>query len=324
MGCRTFFVAHVAEGIDLRRILGPGTAIYVLNGILPATEDDFLDHELIPVLNSLPQLELWLRAAGSGDKTLAAALHIDTGMARLGLTPNEAADLAADLRRGPERLAGLDLHFFVSHLACADEPGHGLNGEQRRSFDGHLAALPPARASLANSAAIFLGPEYHYDLVRPGIALYGGNPRPGRANPMRAVVRLSARIIQVREINTPQSVGYGATYRATGRRRIATVPVGYGDGYPRALSGQGVAYIAGISVPIVGRVSMDLITLDVTEAPLAAVQPGALVDLIGGDGPSLDDVAERAGTIGYELLTALGGRYHRRYRDATGGDQGHE
>ncbi len=322
MGCRTFFVAHLAEGIALRRALGPGPSVYVLNGPLPETDSDFLAHDLTPVLNSPQQLEQWRRAAG--DKSLAAALHIDTGMARLGLTANEAGELAAGPRRGTERLAGLDLQFIISHLACADQPGHALNRAQRQSFESHLAALPPARGSLANSSGIFLGPAYHFDLVRPGIALYGGNPTPDRANPMAEVVRLRGRIIQVREIDTPESVGYGATYRAAGPRRIATVPVGYADGYLRALSGQGVANIAGISVPIVGRVSMDLITLDVTAAPREAIHPGALVDLIGGAGPSLDDVAANAGTIGYEILTALGGRYHRRYLDGAEEDQGHD
>jgi alanine racemase len=309
LGCHSFFVAHLAEGVALRHILGGEPAIYILNGPLPRTEADFLHHDLLPVLNSPRQLEQWSAAAAIHGQTLGAGLQIDTGMARLGLSPVETAELAAN----PGRLAGLDLHFIASHLACADEPGHAFNGEQRQAFQQQLTALPPAPGSLANSAGIFLGPDYHYDLVRPGIALYGGNPTPGAANPMGSVVRLAGKIIQIREIDTPQSVGYGATHRVTGRRRIATIPVGYADGYPRALSGRGRAGIAGVSVPVVGRVSMDLITLDVTEAPVDATYPGAMVDLIGGGGPSLDEVAEAAGTIGYEILTALGRRYHRQY-----------
>ncbi|MBT4489339.1 MAG: alanine racemase [Rhodospirillaceae bacterium] len=329
MGCRTFFVAHLGEGIELRRILGPGAVIYVLNGPPPNeeaadVEAEFQARDLIPVLNSPQQIEQWSRLARTQNLILAAALHIDTGMARLGLSPDEATGL----QTAPERLSGIDLHFVVSHLACADEPGHALNRKQRQLFEslskGLLANRSSMGRSLANSSAIFLGPDYHFDLVRPGIALYGGNPTPGRKNPMAAVIRLRGKIIQVREIDTPQSVGYGATYRATGPRRIATVPVGYADGYLRALSGQGVANIAGMSIPIVGRVSMDLITLDVTEAPREAVYPGALVDLIGGAGPSLDDVAARAGTIGYEILTSLGRRYHRRYLMGGGEEQGHE
>ncbi|MBT7635867.1 MAG: alanine racemase [Rhodospirillaceae bacterium] len=299
-GCKTFFVAHMAEGIALRQTLGGHAAIYILNGILPGTEGDFRAHELRPVLNSLEQLEHW---------TGAAALHLDTGMNRLGLSPDDAAALAA----APGWLENIDLRLVVSHLACADEAGHEMNEQQRQLFDRLRATLPARPASLANSSAIFLGPGYHYDLVRPGIALYGGNPTPGAANPMRQVVRLAGKIIQVREIDTPQSVGYGATHRATGPRRIATVPVGYADGYLRSLSGQGMGCLAGVSVPIVGRVSMDLITLDVTDVPMQAARAGAVVDLIGGDGDTVDEVAARAGTIGYEILTSLGRRYHRQY-----------
>jgi alanine racemase len=318
LGCRSFFVAHVGEGVALREILGPRPAIYILHGPWPDTEDDFLANALIPVLNTPEQIEQWSRKARSGasrTEPLAAALHLDTGMNRLGLSAAEAEALAA----APERLAGITLRFMVSHLACADQPGHAMNSEQRQLFDRLRAALPPAPASLANSSGIFLGPDYHYDLVRPGVALYGVNPTPVAANPMQEVVRLRGKIIQVREIDTPQSVGYGATHRPTGPRRIATVPVGYADGYPRSLSGQGVGCLAGISVPIIGRVSMDLITLDVTEAPPDAAHPGAMVDLIGGGGESIDQVANRAGTIGYEVLTSLGRRYHRHYVDATAG-----
>lgn len=234
-------------------------------------------------------------------------------MSRLGLSPAEVEALAA----APERLQGIDLRYLVSHLACAEEADNLMNARQRHAFVAARGKLPPAPASLANSSAIFLGPEYHFDLARPGVALYGVNPTPDAANPMAEVVRLKGKITQLREIDTPQTVGYGATYRAPGRRCIATVPVGYADGFPRALSGRGRGSIAGVSVPIVGRVSMDLITLDVTEAPDGAARVGALVDLIGGGVP-IDEVAASAGTIGYEILTNLGGRYHRRY--LGGGD----
>ncbi|MDP6690356.1 MAG: alanine racemase [Alphaproteobacteria bacterium] len=302
-GCETFFVAHLSEAIALRRALGVKASIYVLNGILPGMEDDFTAHDLRPVLNTLEQLDLWPGPA---------ALHLDTGMNRLGLSPEDVAALAA----APERLRHVDLRCIISHLACADQADHAMNDEQRQLFDRLRAKLPGKPASLANSSGIFLGPDYHHDLVRPGVALYGANPTPGAANPMREVVRLKGRIIQVREIDTPQSVGYGATHRATGPRRIATVPVGYADGYLRSLSGQGVGCLAGVSVPIVGRVSMDLITLDVTEVPGDAVHVGALVELIGGGGPTLDEIAEKAGTIGYEILTSLGRRYQRQYLKA--------
>ncbi|MBT3331776.1 MAG: alanine racemase [Rhodospirillaceae bacterium] len=327
VGCRDFFVAHLGEGISLRQILGPGPTIYILHGPMVQTgsgvEDDFLDHDLIPVLNSPEQLEQWAAKGRKLGQPLAAALQIDTGMNRLGLSAAETSALSD----APERLGGIDLRFVVSHLACADEADHGMNLEQRQAFDRLRAMLPATAASLANSSGIFLGPDYHYDLVRPGIALYGGNPTPGQPNPMKEVVRLTGRILQVREIDTPQTVGYGATHRATGPRRIATVPVGYADGYLRSLSGRGMGGLAGVSVPIVGRVSMDLITLDVTDVPPAAARPGALIDLIGGGGIAVDDVAvdnvaARAGTIGYEILTSLGHRYCRRYHFGNAGNRG--
>ena len=248
-------------------------------------------------------------------RILPAGLHIDTGMSRLGLTAAEAKLLT----HMPSYADGIELRFVASHLACADDPDNPLNEEQRVAFQDHLAYLNPIRGSLANSSGIFLGSDYHYDLVRPGIALFGGNPTPTEFNPMTEVVHLRGKIIQVREIDTPQSVGYGATYRVAGPRRIATVPVGYADGYLRALSAKGKASIAGVSVPIVGRVSMDLITLDVTDVPKGSAQPGAWADLIGGEGPSLDDIATQAGTIGYEILTSLGPRFHRQYLEAEEG-----
>lgn len=318
LGCRTYFVAHLSEGVLLRQILGSKPAIYILHGPWLDEEDAFLAHALTPVLNTPEQLERWAGKGRLQGRPLAAALHMDTGMNRLGLTPAEAAALAA----APERLAGIDLRFLVSHLACADQPGHALNLEQRQLFDCLRAAFAPCAASLANSSGIFLGAGYHYDLVRPGAALYGVNPTPGQPNPMEEVVRLRARILQVREIDTPQSVGYGVTYRATGPQRIATVPLGYADGYPRSLSGQGIGCLAGVLVPIVGRVSMDLITLDVTGAPPAAAHPGAIINLIGGGGESIDAVAGRAGTIGYEILTSLGRRYDRLYVGAGAGEAG--
>lgn len=310
-GCRTFFVATLCEGIRLRYVLGAVPKIYVFNGLLPTMENDFLEHKLIPVLNSLGQLEQWTQLAQNRAQRLPAGLHVDTGMSRLGLTPVET-NLVIN---NPSYLYGIDLQFVASHLACADNHKDPLNEEQRKTFNYIVMKLNQVRGSLANSSGIFLGSNYHYDLVRPGIALYGGNPTPNEVNPVTEVVRLRGKIIQVRKIDSPQSVGYGATYRVAGPRRIATVPVGYADGYLRSLSGNGIASIAGISVPIVGRVSMDLITLDITDVPEADSQPGALADLIGGSGPDLEAVAARAGTIEYEILTSLGTRFYRRYLD---------
>jgi alanine racemase len=304
-GARLFFVALLDEGIALRRVL-PEADIAVLGGLLPGTRSEFLAHRLMPVLNDLGQIEAWRDGAAGGAGP--AILHLDTGMARLGLPPAEVATLIDE----PERLAGVELAAIMSHLACADEE-HPLNRRQLDAFRSALTTLPKAPASFANSSGIFLGPEYHFDIARPGVALYGGNPLPGRPNPMAQVVRLQGKILQVREIDSHTTVGYGATHKTSRPARIATVGVGYADGWLRSLSNRGSAVIGGQKVPLVGRVSMDLITLDVTGIDTALARPGAFVDLLGGaeNGRTVDDVAAEAGTIPYEILTSLGRRYHR-------------
>ena len=230
-------------------------------------------------------------------------------MSRLGLDVREQEAVAAD----PSRLGGLDLRWLMTHLACADEPGHPLNALQAARFAAICARLPAGvPRSVANSSGMFLGPAFASDLARPGCALYGINPTPGRPNPMRQAVRLDAPVLQVREIAPGDTVGYGATWTAERPSRVATVAAGYADGYLRALSGRAFGVLAGQSVPLIGRVSMDLIAFDVTDAPDTA--RGAAITLIGPDGPTPDDVAARAGTIGYEILTSLGGRYRREYR----------
>jgi alanine racemase len=305
-GCRDFFVADLGEGIALRRLLSEA-AIYVLNG--PAADGlaEFPEHRLVPVLNDLGQVDRWAAQARQRGG-LSAALHVDTGMCRLGLPPGELDVLAEQ----PERLEGVALVCVMSHLACADEPDHPLNARQLDSFRAARARLPAAAASLANSAGIFLGAEYHFDLVRPGCALYGLRPFAEGVNPMTAAVRLEAPILQVRDVDSPMTVGYGATYHVPRRGRIATVPVGYAHGYLRSLSNRGGAFIGDIPIPVAGRVSMDSITLDVSGVPPALAQPGAVVELIGRH-HSVDDLAREAGTIGYEILTSLGHRYVRRY-----------
>jgi len=303
-GCRTFFVATIDEGIELRALL-PQATICVLNGVISGVPGDFLAHRLVPALNDLGQIETW-RDLCRDARQASAVLHLDTGMARLGLPPQELDILAGD----PARLDGVPLALIMSHLACADEPDHPLNRQQRDAFVAALPRLPAAPASLAASSGIFLGPEYCFDMVRPGVCLYGANPRPGYPNPMVPVVRLQAKILQIRDVDTPQTVGYGATHRFAGPARVATVAAGYADGYLRSLSGRGTARFRGLSVPVVGRVSMDLITLDVTQAPEA--KPGDMVDLIGPH-HDVDALAAEAGTIGYEILTALGRRFKRRY-----------
>ena len=313
-GARHFFVALLDEGIVLRRVLAetaPDAMIAVLNGPIPGCEQDFHAHGLVPVLNSLGDIALWRAFARRRGERLPAILHLDSGMCRLGLPPQELDLLAAD----HGLLEGLELLYIMSHLASAEDPQAAINRTQLASFRAALPRLPAAGASLANSSGIFLGPAFHFDLARPGVALYGINPQPGHPNQMSQVVRLQGKILQVRDVDAPQTVGYGASHRVEGPGRIATVAVGYADGYPRSLSGYGRAVLDGHDVAVVGRVSMDLITLDVSPVARDVAVPGALVDMIGPNN-DLDDMAERAGTIGYELLTSLGRRYHRVYRDA--------
>lgn len=305
-GCRHFFVAHLAEGMALRAALGPGPMIAVLNGFPPGADDGAA---LVPVLNGLGDVAAHARAGRAAGQPRPAILHVDTGMARLGLDAAELDRLAAD----HGLLAGLDLRFVMTHLACADEPAHPLNAAQATAFAAARARLPAAPASLANSSGLFLSPDFASDLSRPGCALFGINPTPAAPNPLRQVVALAAPILQIRTIPAGSTVGYGASWTARRPSRIATVAAGYADGYLRSLSGRAAGSIAGRPVPLVGRVSMDLITFDVTDVPEPS--PGDSIALIG-PGNTPDDVAARAGTIGYEILTGLGQRYRRDYRSA--------
>jgi alanine racemase len=307
-GCRNFFVAHVEEGLALRAALGERAEILVLNGLPPGAEADCAAAGLVPVINSLEQLSAW-RATARGEK-LPAALQIDTGMSRLGLCEPDIARIADD----PTLLAGIAPRLVMSHLACADEPAHPANERQRATFERLRGLLPPMRASLANSPGIFLGPAYHFDMARPGAALYGVNPTPGAPNPMRPVVTLSAKIIQLHDVPAGTGVGYGHDFLAERPTRLATIALGYADGWHRR-SGA-AAFWKGTRLQLAGRVSMDSMTLDVSALPAGSLVPGDLVDLICAEQP-VDDVAMAAGTIGYEVLTSLGHRFHRRYVGAT-------
>lgn len=322
-GCRTFFVATAAEGAELRPAL-PDAEIVILNGPDAATAPLFGEHRLTPALNSLAQIEAW-RAATAGEAARQAAyLHIDTGMSRLGLSDAEVTQLCTD----GARLDGIEVAVVMSHLACAEETGSPTNAQQRDRLLAAAARLAkitgPVRTSLANSAGVFLGPDYHLDLVRAGASIYGLNVLNQKQSSMRQVVHLYAKILQVRDVDKPATIGYGATHKVGRPSRIATVSTGYGDGYLRAagrLSDQdtrplATAYFSDNGAPVVGRVSMDLLTIDVSAIPLKAAQPGSFAELIG-DHFSADDLADVAGTIGYEVLTRLGQRHHRIYR---GGD----
>lgn len=303
-GCRHLFVASLDEAVALKPALRDGASLFVLNGLQPGAEADCMAIGAMPVLNSLDQLARWARQARALGQCLPAALQVDSGMSRLGLPSEELAILVAE----PERLDGIDLKLLMSHLACADDPDAAFNDRQRETFEALTRHFPNVPRALDNSGGAFLK-RRHFDLVRAGIALYGGAPQ-GSPNPMRAVVALEARINQLRSVPAGSGVGYGLTHRCDRTTRIATIPVGYADGWPRHLSNTGSTFIGGVRAPIIGRVSMDSMTLDVTEVPDPFLYPGAPVELLGPH-QTIDAVAADAGTISYEILTQLGQRYHR-------------
>jgi len=293
-GCRHFFVAYLQEALAVRDRV-PGAMLAVLSGLIPGTEPAYAAHALTPVLGSLEEIARW---------TGPAILHVDTGMARLGLDPR---DLAA------VRLDRVTPRYVMTHLVSAEVPDDPMNQRQRQRFAAARALFPLVPASLANSSGIFLGQDFASDLARPGAALYGINPVPGRPNPMRPVVTLRARVLAVRNVPTGTSVGYNATWIARRPSRIATVAIGYADGYFRGLAGRASACFDGRPVPLVGRVSMDLTTFDVTDHP--DVQTGRWLQVLGPQ-VTPDDLAAAAGTNGYEVLTSLGRRFHRTYLPA--------
>jgi alanine racemase len=304
-GCRLFFVATIDEGIALREALGDGGEIAVLNGMLPGCAADFAAARMIPVLNDLGQISEWAATGGR----LPAMLHVDTGMTRLGLPLPAITAVSRDFAR-------VHWRTVMSHLACAETPEHPLNAAQLAAFSAARASFAHVPASLAASSGIFLGPDFHFDFVRPGAALYGVNPQPGAANPLRPVVRLKGRILQVQQVDRGRTVGYGATHVTSAPGRLATVAIGYADGWFRAFGGRGGGWVGSCRVPLVGRVSMDLTVFDVTAVDPALARPGGFIDLLN-EGHGVDDAGAEAGTIGYEILTALGRRYHRVYRGDT-------
>lgn len=299
--CRGFFVATLAEAVEVRGIL-PDASIYIFQGVLPGDEKYISQYKLIPVLNNLEQVARWGKTGGS------AALHIDTGMTRLGLTESEALDLAKD----PERIKRCGIKCIISHLACANDGLHPKNDEQLARFKKIFAAFPqPMVASIANSAGIFLGADYHYDMARPGCALYGINPIPAE-NPMRHVASLSAPILQIRHLDRDETVGYGATFTAKKGSRIAICGLGYADGFLRAMSNKGYAYVVGLKVPIIGRVSMDMVALDINTVPESKLSAGTRAEFINGE-QTVNHIAQLCGTIGYEIFTRIGARVQRVY-----------
>jgi alanine racemase len=307
-GCTHFFVAHLMEAAELKPHLTSTCRLYILNGLQPGAEGLCARIGAIPVLNSLDQLTRWSGFARQAGRFLPAVLQVDSGMARLGLSPEEVEILLAE----PERLDHVDLVLLMSHLACADDPDATANAEQAARFARIAAHFPDVPCSLDNSGGAFLNRADHHDIVRAGIALYGGAPQFGQPNPTRPVVSLEASIVQLRDIPAGAGVGYGLSFTAFAASRIATISLGYADGWLRQLGQRSSAFIAGIRVPIAGRVSMDSITLDVTHVPDQHLHAGAPVELLGPH-QGIDDVAADAGTISYEILTRLGQRFQREY-----------
>ncbi|MCP5145424.1 MAG: alanine racemase [Gammaproteobacteria bacterium] len=307
--CREFFVADVNEGVALRAVLPSADfRIHVFEGVDDASAEATMAANLWPVLNSDRQIDCWQRTARRVGRELPCTLHVDTGMNRLGMPAHDALTRAGRA----DGLHGLALQLLITHLACADDPANPMNAAQLRAFGDVTAAFGNIRTSIANSGGLMMAPEYHGDLPRPGIAMYGGNPQPGQDSPFRTVVTMTARVLQTRQVAAGATVGYGASYCAPGTRTLATLAAGYADGYPRALSNRGWVAISGHRAPVVGRVSMDTTVVDITDLPLAVSAGLDVAELIGTT-ISLDSVARWADSINYAVLTGLGRRPDRRY-----------
>ncbi|MDN3030365.1 MAG: alanine racemase [Candidatus Tisiphia sp.] len=309
--CQNFFVNSVNEGVELRKVLGAKPNIFVFHGVFYNDVEEFGNSNLIPVLNSLQQIAIWQKFAAKKQQVLRCTIHVDTGMHRLGMADIEMQRIIDN----PSLLSGLELQYVISHLSASEIADNPYNLQQLTKFRYYLNYLPTAKASLANSSSIFLGQEYHFDLIRPGASLYGLNPLGiSSKNPMHNPIRLTAPIIQLQELPPESYIGYNMTFKTKRNRLIATLPLGYADGYSRAFSNCGEVCIGSYLAPVVGRVSMDLITIDVTELPPNEIFLGQQVEIIG-DYCTPDKIASVINTIGYEILTMLGDRYKRVYKN---------
>lgn len=308
-GCRDFFVAQYGEAVALRSLLADDATLYVLNGLQPGVESDCALRNVIPVLNSLEQVGRWRSTASLLGRRLPALLQFDTGMSRLGMAPEEAEALSCD----PALLAGIDVRYIMSHLACADEAEDPHNAAQARMMQSISESFPGIPVCFGNSGGSFLGEAYRGAMVRPGIALYGARPTDILTQPMEPVVSIDAAVVQTRTVPAGTSVGYSATYFTERAQKLATVALGYADGVPRSLSNRGAFFLGNVRLPIVGRVSMDSTIIDITDVPEGTLSLGARVEWIGPH-QSIEQVAEDAGTITWEILTGIGNRYARHYR----------
>jgi alanine racemase len=310
-GCQTFFTAYIDEGISLRKTLkqmNHNARIYVLNGFFPKCESLFVEHDLTPVLCTVEQIHLWQAHARTLNRPLAAALHVDTGMRRTGIPYHDFWNLIDT----PDTFQGIALSLIISHLACSDHLNHPHNERQLEKAKKIHERLPTVPFSLSNSGGIFLSSDYHFNLTRSGMAIYGMNPTPYKENSMAPVLSLWSRIYQVQDVNEGQSIGYGQSYYTQAPAKIATLALGYADGYPWQATPESSVMISGYPARIVGRISMDLMTVDVTNIPNHLVVPGAWAQVVG-DHLSIDEIAKMSKTIPYEVLLGLGKRFHRVY-----------
>ncbi|WP_196258914.1 alanine racemase [Pelagibacterium limicola] len=315
-GARFFFVATPDEGVALRAAL-PRAHIFVLDGLVPRTAADYSAHNLMPVLASMGQLTEWLDFCLNRSQAAPAALHFDTGFNRVGFRLKEAELVKREIEQ-----TRFEPQMIMSHFACADQPSHEMTRKQNGLFQGILNLFPDTPASLANSAGLMASKDYHYHMVRPGIAVFGGRAVNGRANPMAPVIRMEVPILQIKEARIGETVGYGALHRLVRNTRLAIIAIGYADGFTRALSGiggqmGGKVAINGALAPVLGRVSMDMTAVDITDVP-GFIQPGDLVEILGST-IGIDDVADASRTISYEVLTSLNGRFPRRYENVPDG-----
>jgi alanine racemase len=308
-GCTQFFVATLDEALELRKVIKK-QEVAVFHGVRAGQEKELIAQNITPVINDIYQLDVWLAAAKKAAQKLPVILHFDTGMNRLGMHFESAADVALKLASG-----ALDVRYVMSHLACANELEHALNKTQLKHFNTVRKHFPGVPVSLANSAGVFLGDCYHFNMVRPGVALYGVSPMH-QEGVMQPVANVYAKVLQIRTLKKAETVGYGATQTVPAGHRLAVVPVGYADGYMRSLSRKGAAFAEGKLLPLVGRVSMDLIVLDVTDIPEARLTVGTEVELLGAN-VTVDKLAREAGTIGYEILTRLGSRFEKEYKGSV-------
>ena len=307
-GAAKFFIATLPEGLELRTIIGEEPEVYMLGGFDPENSDLYTAENITPVLNSLDEIESYSALASENGKSLPAILHIDTGMNRLGLEKQDLATVQ-------EKLQGIDVQYVMSHFACADEKDAPMNEAQYETFKAAAETFPNIPKSLANSSGIFRSPDYHFDMVRPGMSLYGLNPTPETDNPMHRAVTLNVEVLQVKDVEGGETCGYGATHRFGNNSKLAILSMGYADGFLRSLSNNGALYWKNYKCPVRGVVSMDLTIVDLSAVPENELPtPGDMLEVIGPN-QSADDLAAACGTIGYEILTSLSRRYQRVYKD---------